>query len=62
MTDTEWTTSHCKAWCSSSGVSQIWARLLVDECEIREANGWHSSWPEIARSIGATYEDGTEYR
>lgn len=56
------TIQHCAAWCDAVGIGSVWIPDLVAECTLREASGWDSSWPEIARSIGATYSDGTEYR
>ena len=55
------TIQHCTAWCESVGIDPT---HIPDMVQALADDGPDStlSWPTVARSVGATFTDGIEYR
>ena len=59
--ETAFTIRHCTEWCETVGIDDAYVLEMV---QALEDDGPDSSmaWPTVARSIGATFWDGTPYR
>lgn len=55
------TIQHCAAWCEAVGIGAEWIPTLV-QALADDGPDSTMSWPTVARSVGATYTDGIEYR
>lgn len=61
MTNDPFTTQHCAAWCESVGIDPAYIGPMVQELA-DDGPDSTLSWPTIARSVGARFTDGYEYR
>ena len=55
------TIQHCTAWCDAVGIGAEWIPTLV-QALADDGPDSTMSWPTVARSVGATFTDGIEYR
>lgn len=55
------TIRHCAAWCDSVGIDPDYIAPMV-QALADDGPDSTMSWPTVARSVGATFTDGIEYR
>lgn len=59
--DDAFTIRHCTEWAESAGIDLAYVPAMVAELAERGPEST-SSWPDVARFIGARFTDGYEYR
>ena len=61
MPEQDFTTRHCTEWCETVGIDDAYVLEMVQALE-DDGPDSTMAWPTVARSIGATFWDGTPYR
>lgn len=57
----EFTTRHCAEWCEGVGIDDAFIPEMV-QALADDGPDSTMSWSTVARSVGATFWDGVEYR